>query len=63
MAQVLENRIGQHADRPIPRGEAPDEGAQAPGFDVRALEATGSIKLADLVAKGRPVVIAFGSLT
>jgi Ca2+-binding EF-hand superfamily protein len=53
----------QHADRPIPRGEAPDEGAKAPGFEVRALKGTGSIKLEDLVAKGRPVVVAFGSLT
>jgi len=53
----------QHADRPMPRGEAPDEGAKAPRFEVRALEGSGSIKLADLVAKGRPVVVAFGSLT
>jgi len=52
-----------HADRPIPRGTAPAEAAAAPDFEVRALEGTGTIKLASLLAKKRPVVIAFGSLT
>ena len=52
-----------HKDRPIPRGTAPTEGSPAPAFEVRALEGTGTIKLASLVAKKRPTVVAFGSLT
>ena len=44
-------------------GTAPAEGSPAPDFELVRLDGTGKLTLKGLLAKERPVVIAFGSVT
>ena len=52
------------ANGPLPPAcAAPEEGAPAPMLVLTPLEGRKKVLLTDLLAKGRPVVLAFGSFT
>ena len=61
-AEELESFILSR-DRPVPRGEAPEVGAEAPTFDLVRLLDNERESLSDLLEPGKPVVLIFGSFT